>query len=720
MFKPDQPITSHKEDILNRHLFSQSLGKAILSYKDKNSVVIGLFGAWGSGKTSIVNMSLEYVDNVSNNLPATERPVVLRFNPWNFSDQNQLISQFFKQLSSILKHRDLGKEVENIGKQIENYAEFFEPLALIPVFGITTAVVGKVIGRVGARLGQWGKNQQSDLNVAKEKLNTQVEKLSRKIIIVIDDIDRLNTIEIRQVFQLVKSLCDFPNTIYLLPFDKQVVIKALAEVQANSGNEYLEKVVQIPFEIPVIQRHSLEKLLFSQLDLLIKDLPEEKWDQTYWGNIYHSGLNYFFETIRDVNRYINSLRFSFGMIKEEVNPIDFLAITGIQVFLPEIYYGIRDNKDLFAGASGSETQAQKEQSKKRCDEIIERAGEFPKERLLNFLKRLFPPVESIYGNIGYGEGSLDNWRIRCRVCSPDKFDIYFQLALPEGEIGQKEIETLLSLTNNLEAFRSALLKLNEDGRAIKFLERLEDYTETYIAKENIQNVISALMDIGDLFPDTDTGFFGFDTPMRVLRIFYQLGNRFDTQSERFEIFKQSMEQATQSLYPIVNEVSIQDQKHNKNKAKKEQDLNEKLTINEEQLKELKLIACGKIETWAKDGRLRKHNRLAYILFCWKNWNDKDDYKTFVDNLIKDDEGLLVFVVSFLSKSFSYGMSDYVGRINWRMDLKWMGQFVDPKTIEPRLRSKLSSDAFNKLLEKQQLAIRTFLDTFDEKVKDFHN
>ena len=108
MFKSDQPITSHKEDILNRHSFSQSLGKAILSYKDKNSVVIGLFGAWGSGKTSIVNMSLEYVAHASNSLPMGERPIVLRFNPWNFSDQNQLISQFFKQLSSVLKHKDLG------------------------------------------------------------------------------------------------------------------------------------------------------------------------------------------------------------------------------------------------------------------------------------------------------------------------------------------------------------------------------------------------------------------------------------------------------------------------------------------------------------------------------------------------------------------------------------------------------------------------------------
>ena len=132
-----------------------------------------------------------------------------------------------------------------------------------------------------------------------------------------------------------------------------MVINALRKVQEGSGNEYLEKVVQIPFEIPLISKKEVEHLLFSQLDSLIKDIPEEKWDQIYWGNIYHSGLKYFFHNIRDVTRYINSLRFSFQTVKDEVNVIDFLSVTGIQVFIPEVYYGIRDNKDIFTGLLGT-------------------------------------------------------------------------------------------------------------------------------------------------------------------------------------------------------------------------------------------------------------------------------------------------------------------------------------------------------------------------------
>lgn len=86
------------------------------------------------------------------------------------------------------------------------------------------------------------------------------------------------------------------------------------------------------YEVPLADKQEIERLLFSQLDQLIKDIPEEQWDQVYWGNIYHSGLKHFFATIRDVTRYINSLRLSFDMVKGEVNAIDF----NVSAFITDI------------------------------------------------------------------------------------------------------------------------------------------------------------------------------------------------------------------------------------------------------------------------------------------------------------------------------------------------------------------------------------------------
>jgi len=715
MFKPDQPIQSFKEDILNRRQFAQALGKAILSHRDENSVAIGLFGTWGSGKTSIVNMALEHIDVLSRDVPEKEKQIVLRFNPWNFSDQNQLISQFFRQLSGALKRKELGEEAVKVGRELENYGAFFEPLAFLLPLGPIAAFVVKCISWTGSLLGGWAKQQSGDLALTKKKLNISLSKLKRKIIVVIDDIDRLNNVEIRQIFQLVKSLCDFKNTIYFLVFDKHVVVKALSEVQAGEGSDYLEKVVQVPFEIPTISKDDLYTFLFSQIDAL--GVSEYRWGQTYWGNIFHSGFKYFFRTLRDVNRYINALRFSFEMVQDLVNPVDFLAIVGIQVFLPDVYYGIRDNKDLFIGTSNSGSKPVTDQARKRYDEILARNQNIPQEELLDLLKRLFPKVESMYSNIIYAVESLDGWRREGRVCSPDVFDVYFQLALPESEVSQKEMEVVLSLASDLETFKNALLGLNKDGKILRFLERMEDYTKDFILKENIENVVSVLMDIGDLFPEGEGGFYATDTPMRLLRIFYQLTNRFETKQERFRVFKKSMEGAKQSLYTVVNEVSVQDQEHRKyGLSDKPSKPEENLRVDENQLLELEKLARIKIEEWAKNGRLKSHDKLASILFRWRNWAKKEDAIAFVADMIKDESGLVSFVTALTGKSYVYGMSDRVGRIEWRISLKTINEFVDSKILEPRLRQIAASLLFNQLEEKQRIAVRAFLDTFDGKIK----
>jgi len=65
MFNPDQPVKTHTADLLGRASFAQSLGTVILQYQDKESLVIGLFGEWGSGKTSMINMALEEIDRIS-------------------------------------------------------------------------------------------------------------------------------------------------------------------------------------------------------------------------------------------------------------------------------------------------------------------------------------------------------------------------------------------------------------------------------------------------------------------------------------------------------------------------------------------------------------------------------------------------------------------------------------------------------------------------------
>ena len=90
----DLPIKKCEEDLLERGTFAETLAKAIASYYRNESLVVGIFGEWGSGKTSIINMIIEKLGEISDeNKPS----IVIRFSPWNYSSQNGLINLFFKE-----------------------------------------------------------------------------------------------------------------------------------------------------------------------------------------------------------------------------------------------------------------------------------------------------------------------------------------------------------------------------------------------------------------------------------------------------------------------------------------------------------------------------------------------------------------------------------------------------------------------------------------------
>lgn len=728
MFRPDLPIRSSTDDLLARASFSRALADAILSYGSTDSIVTALYGAWGSGKSSVVNMVVERIDEVSSRMSAETQPIIIKFNPWNYSDQSQLVGQFFRSISVALKRGDLSADARKAGEQLEVYSEFFKPLALIPeptgLLMIFATAASFVLKKVGIAASGWGRLKSKDLDQIRRDLDDLLVKQQRKIVIVVDDIDRLNNAEIRQIFQLVKALGDFPNTVYFLAFDRDIVVKALAQVQEGSGDEYLEKIVQIPFQLPSISRVEVEKVLFGQLDELIGDIPQERWDQTHWGNVYQGALRFFFGTIRDVTRYINSLRFSFGMVKDELNPVDFLSITALQVFEPKVYEGIRGNPDLFAGVFGtghSNRDAENQQAKERCDEIMSRSVVMSRQQLLELLTRLFPKIESIYENMGYGSEFLATWRQERRICSPDKFETFFRLSVPFGELSEREVETALGLASSESAFAEMLLKFNETGRLVRFLERIEDYTKERIPMDHVPTIVNVLMDLGDIFPEGQGGMFERDTSMKVMRLLYQLSQRYEDQGERYVLFRTAIEKANRSLYTLVREVGLQEQQHEKEgKSREPPDPEEKRSVRPEHLAELEKLAAAKIEAWSRDGRLRVHPSLVSILYSWKRWsaNGDENVAAFVDAMIKDDEGLLTLIAAFESKALVSGWSDHVGRIEYRIRLKTVEDFVSVKSIEPRIRNIASSATFGSLTAERQRAIKTFLDAVDGKTRDW--
>ena len=96
MIFPDKPILTKEEDSFNRCIQAIQIAEVVRSCDvDNESFVVGIEGKWGSGKTSLINLVLENFES--------EDILKIHFNPWNFSSQNELITDFFDSIAYALK-----------------------------------------------------------------------------------------------------------------------------------------------------------------------------------------------------------------------------------------------------------------------------------------------------------------------------------------------------------------------------------------------------------------------------------------------------------------------------------------------------------------------------------------------------------------------------------------------------------------------------------------
>lgn len=305
MYLEDTPIKKQEEDLLHRKNFAKRLGKSILDTQTKEGYCIGLYGPWGSGKSSVVNMILEEINSITEE--SNDKPIIMYFNPWNFSSSEQLLQQYFLMLANEFSTRK-DKGLNLIGNEIKKYAGMFD------LFGD----IGKLIGTGGKIFGSYinqnNINNDNDISRQKELIIKRMKEQCQKVIIVIDDIDRLSNDEIKLIFQLVNAVAKFPNTIYLLAFDKEIVARALTEVQQYDGEKYLEKIIQVPIEIPEVSNDYLWETLFVRLNEVLSNHKGIIYEQEYWGEIFSECVSKYIYNIRDIVRLINVLNVKADMI----------------------------------------------------------------------------------------------------------------------------------------------------------------------------------------------------------------------------------------------------------------------------------------------------------------------------------------------------------------------------------------------------------------------
>lgn len=467
-YSTDKPIDTCEQDLLGRASFSKQLGRAIYDYNGKDGLVIGLYGKWGSGKTSVINMAVNEMITLAEQ--ENNMPLVMKFAPWNYSDKDNLISIFFQSLKNKIELQDNEKMKKQVGKALNDYAGAFDALSLIPIVGSGVAAILKSVAQAqGTNL-----MQSADLEKTKELLESALVEAKKKIVIIIDDIDRLTNSQIRDVFQLVKQVADFSNVIYILAMDRKVVRRALQEVHNIDGNEYLEKIIQVPFEIPELRKSRLNSIFFSKLDEVVKEISDKiEWNDDYWTDIFQNCIEPYMNTLRDVNRVINTFQFKYGAMYRETSFEDMLAITTIEVLEPELYRWIGNNKEAVCGGFMREflsDSVNKIDYQKKYSEEFSSLGINP-DKAINCIAAMFPVFAKDVNKNAFAYYSYSDIRSKMRVAYEGRFELYFMYDLEDIKISRNIINACIYKLDT-ESIRNHLDKINKQGNIIYFLDEV--------------------------------------------------------------------------------------------------------------------------------------------------------------------------------------------------------------------------------------------------------
>lgn len=302
---PDVPITSHEDDLLDYRRDVLKLCETIENLPVDISHSIGIISPWGSGKTSYLNMVKEQMKD--------DRFILVDFNP-RHSKKTELIQEdFFRELCSQLK-------IYN-GEFSMLFEDYLDALNIIDKKGFASWL--RVYDKLTARTDK------------KERLQVGISRLNRRIVVFIEDFDRLLDVEIVEVFKLIDENASFGNIIFISAYDKKHLLGLLGRKYDNKEGKFSDKF----FTLDVyLSRRSYEKIL-DYVSQKLKDLLF--WDESTcefrkaWLRSNRDMIQQYIPTLRDAKRFLNLFLRDYLHIKNEVIFNEYFLVSLIKYKYPQ-------------------------------------------------------------------------------------------------------------------------------------------------------------------------------------------------------------------------------------------------------------------------------------------------------------------------------------------------------------------------------------------------
>ncbi|GGA82194.1 KAP family P-loop NTPase fold protein [Puia dinghuensis] len=439
-------------DLLQRGKYAEQLALRILSVRFlEKAFVIAINSPWGFGKSAFLLLVENNLDSKKerngNEVPglrqAQEGTIVVRYNPWKNFDEKKIIHDFLDQLS-----KELGRYDADLSAKIREYAKALGKASESKLSKFTEAAVEVFF-------------PTASLSELYEQINSRIKRIQKRIVVFIDDLDRLNGSELLDVLRLVRNTANFNNTIFIVAYDHNYVLNTVDKSnQISNKEQYLQKIVQLELTLPTFSDTILLDYLRDQLQQLYKSpvqydpinnalialtsytLPfkidpagqvaaqpmseQELVDFVFQQPTSRDLLFYAMITsIRDVVRLVNSSEMAYASIGDIGDPLEILLLELVKLKGISVYQLIANRHFLTLDKGAyrfEEGNYNLFMSAERCAQLNVRLADKP--LIAECLKRLFDPSRTLFFR---------------SVAKPQYFSLYFSYQAPNAvELGKIE------------------------------------------------------------------------------------------------------------------------------------------------------------------------------------------------------------------------------------------------------------------------------------------
>lgn len=480
-FYLDTSIGKDGEDLLNREdLANYVANQALYTNTPETSFAIGISSEWGNGKTSFFDLLERTIKNDDN--------IIVKFNPWiNFNSKN-IIKDFFNSLS-----QSLSKYNYNISSLITNYADILTEVGNDNLKDFTKTIL---------KLKQ-NKSLLTEFNA----INKSIKNIDKRIVVFIDDLDRLYKDEIIQVIKLIRNSANFGNTVFIVAYDRNYIINAIKGVNNYNSELFLEKIFQLELTLPNFEKQIIQKKIYELLyPRLTNDDKEDlrdlllKKNADFDSNIFNSNA---LNTLRDATRFSNSFLIAYNYLKGETVLADLLNVETLRLKYPSVYELLFHNSDDFLEAKSNAHNESKlslkiiQDNDKNKSFVIEsyliknyaKLGVLESDfgKILNIIRTLFPT--SIDDSQEYLTLFYDKNTNILAVNNPSSFARYSHYRLLDNNLS--EIEFSKYRTKSFEEFSKKIHEWTEQGLRWELKQRFENI-ETFNNKDDFEQIINAI------------------------------------------------------------------------------------------------------------------------------------------------------------------------------------------------------------------------------------